>query len=423
MRLNKAASMKEMVLIMNQQELERQIDLICDRYEQQLADSDSANTLSLLDGFPSEYQPHLMSELVALEVELLSPTQVAANWERYLRERPDLATSITVSARSKVAIQGGSGSTGSSPNRGGEESLFPDSVSSLDRLGNYQLLQIIGEGGMGSVYEAEQQKPVRRRVALKIIKSGLGSKEIFARFEAERQTLAMMNHPNIARILDAGTSEDGQLYFSMELVNGVPLTEYCDAHRLPLKDRLELFVQVCDAVQHAHQKGIIHRDLKPTNILVAEEDGQPVAKVIDFGLAKAFESDGRPTGKSMLTECGRVLGTLKYMSPEQAGLDSLDIDTRSDIYALGVILYELLTGTTPLDRDDIQNHAMLKILELVREQESPCPSRRICEATPEALETISGTRHTGVSQLKKILTGDLDWIVMKAIDKDRDRRY
>ncbi len=216
------------------------------------------------------------------------------------------------------------------------------------RIGPYKLLQRIGEGGMGAVYMAEQEKPVRRRVALKIIKPGMDSEQVVARFEAERQALAMMDHPSIARVFDAGTTETGRPFFVMELVKGIPITEYCDQARLSTRERLELFVAVCQAIQHAHQKGIIHRDVKPSNVLVTLVDGQPLPKVIDFGIAKAI--DQRLTEKTMFTQYGAIVGTLEYMSPEQAELSGLDVDTRSDIYALGVLLYELLTGTTPLDR-------------------------------------------------------------------------
>src|SRR5215475_11829473 len=238
-------------------------------------------------------------------------------------------------------------------------------------IGSYKLIERIGEGGMGTVWMAQQTEPVKRVVALKLIKAGMDSKAVIARFEAERQALALMEHPNIARVLDGGTTSGGRPYFVMDLVKGVPITKYCDEHRLTPRERLELFLLVCQAVQHAHQKGIIHRDLKPSNVLVALYDGRPVAKVIDFGVAKAA---GQPlTEKTLVTGFGAIVGTPEYMSPEQAELNQLDIDTRSDVFALGVLLYELLTGTTPLDRKRLGRAALLEILRIVREEEPQRP--------------------------------------------------
>ncbi len=291
------------------------------------------------------------------------------------------------------------------------------------QIGPYCLIQRIGAGGMGEVWVAEQSMPVKRRVALKLIKDGVGSKEIIARFEAERQALALMNHPNIARILDAGTTAEGQPFFVMELVAGKPLTTWCDENQLSVDDRLKLFGDVCSGVQHAHQKGIIHRDLKPGNIIVGLQDGVAVPKIIDFGLAKAMESQQRLTDQSLFTGVGQILGTLKYMSPEQACLDNADIDTRADIYAMGVILYELLTGSTPLDDSSIRGQAALKVLELIRDKEPVKPSRKLDSSTDEKVSGITGLRRTDSVRLKRILAGDLDWIVMKALEKDRTRRY
>jgi serine/threonine protein kinase len=285
-------------------------------------------------------------------------------------------------------------------------------------IGPYQLVQRLGEGGMGAVWMAQQTEPVNRLVALKIIKPGLDSKQLLARFEVERQALALMDHPNIARVLDAGATPSGRPYFVMELVKGVPLTTYCDAHRLTPRQRLELFIPVCQAVQHAHQKGIIHRDLKPSNVLVAAYDGKPVPKVIDFGLAKA--TGQHLTEETLLTGFG-VVGTLSYMSPEQAELNQLDIDTRSDIYSLGVLLYELLTGTTPLGSKCLKEAGLLKLLRLIREQEPPRPSTRL--STTEELPTVAANRGLEPRKLSGLLRGELDWIVMKALEKDRGRRY
>ncbi len=287
------------------------------------------------------------------------------------------------------------------------------------RIGPYKLLQQIGEGGMGVVYMAEQTEPVKRRVALKIIKPGMDTRHVIARFEAERQALAMMDHTNIAKVLDAGQTGAGRPYFVMELVNGTPITDYCDEQRLTPTERLELFVPVCQAVQHAHQKGIIHRDLKPTNILVALYDGQAVPKVIDFGVAKATGQS--LTEKTLFTEFGQVIGTLEYMSPEQAERNQLDIDTRSDIYSLGVILYELLVGETPFDRGRLRSAAFHEILRILREEDPPRPSTRLSGS--QSLPSIAANRRLEPVRLAGTIRGDLDWIVMKALEKDRVRRY
>ncbi len=284
--------------------------------------------------------------------------------------------------------------------------------------GRYTLVDVIGEGGMGSVYLAEQTEPVKRQVALKLIKTGMDSRGVLARFDAERQALALMDHPNIARIYDGGLTPAGQPFFVMELVSGVPLTEYCDAQRLTVQARLELFVAVCQAVQHAHQKGIIHRDLKPGNVLVTEVDGRPTPKVIDFGVAKATEV--KLTDMS-LADVGAIVGTPAYMSPEQADPTSMDIDTRTDVYALGVMLYELLTGSPPLDAQQFQRGAILEMLRMVREVDPPRPSTRL--STADALPNIAANRSIEPARLAKLLQGELDWVVMKALEKDRTRRY
>jgi serine/threonine protein kinase len=287
-------------------------------------------------------------------------------------------------------------------------------------IGPYKLLQRIGEGGFGVVYMAEQMQPVRRTVALKIIKLGMDTKQVIARFEAERQALALMDHPNIARVLDAGSTATGRPYFVMELVKGVPITEYCDANNLATRDRLELFVAVCHAVRHAHQKGVIHRDIKPSNVLVTLHDGVPVPKVIDFGIAKA--TGARLTDKTLFTEFKQFLGTPEYMSPEQAEMSGLDIDTRADIYSLGVLLYELLTGTTPFDARTLRQAAYDEILRIIRESEPERPSTRLSTLGDRLVDVA---RHRGAEPkaLGRLLVGDLDWIVMKALEKDRTRRY
>jgi eukaryotic-like serine/threonine-protein kinase len=286
-------------------------------------------------------------------------------------------------------------------------------------IGPYKLLQPIGEGGMGTVYMAEQVQPVRRTVALKLIKAGMDSRLVLARFGAERQALALMDHPSIAKVLDAGATAEGRPYFVMELVKGIPITKFCDERQLTLRERLELAIPVCQAVQHAHQKGIIHRDLKPSNVLIALYDDKPVPKVIDFGVAKA--TGPRLTDQTLYTEFGAVVGTLEYMSPEQAQLNQLDIDTRSDIYSLGVLLYELLTGSTPLDRKRFKETAFLEVLRVIREEESPQPSVRL--SMIEGLPSIAACRNIEPRKLSGLLRGELDWIVMKALEKDRNRRY
>jgi serine/threonine protein kinase/tetratricopeptide (TPR) repeat protein len=294
---------------------------------------------------------------------------------------------------------------------------LPEGQGSL--IGPYKLLQELGEGGMGTIWMAEQTQPVQRKVALKIIKPGMDSRQVISRFEAERQALALMDHPNIASVHDGGTTASGRPYFVMELVKGVPITKFCDEQRLTPRQRLELFVPVCQAVQHAHQKGIIHRDLKPSNVLVCLYDGRPVPKVIDFGVAKA--AGQKLTERTMFTEVGQVVGTLEYMSPEQAELNQLDIDTRSDIYSLGVLLYELLTGSTPLDKKRLKEAAFMEVLRVIREEEPPKPSTRL--STTEQLPSIAANRGLEPKKLSALVRGELDWIVLKALDKDRNRRY
>ncbi len=290
-----------------------------------------------------------------------------------------------------------------------------------DRIGRYKLLQKIGEGGAGVVYMAEQEEPVRRRVALKVIKLGMDTKTVIARFEAERQALAMMDHPNIAKVLDAGATEAGRPFFVMELVRGIKITQYCDENKLSTNARLSLFTQVCQAIQHAHQKGVIHRDVKPSNILVTLHDGRPVPKVIDFGIVKATEH--RLTEKTLFTEFTTFIGTPAYMSPEQAEMSGLDIDTRSDIYSLGVLLYELLTGKTPFDPEKLLKAGLDECRRTIREQEPPRPSTRLSGLIGMELTTTAQQRHTEPPRLIHQLSGDLDWIVMKCLEKDRTRRY
>jgi WD40 repeat protein/serine/threonine protein kinase len=287
-------------------------------------------------------------------------------------------------------------------------------------IGPYKLLQQIGEGGMGVVWMAEQTQPVQRKVALKVIKPGMDSRQVIVRFEAERQALAVMDHVNIARVFDGGATEYGRPYFVMELVHGVPITKYCDDNHLTPRERLELFVPVCQAIQHAHQKGLIHRDIKPSNVMITLYDGKPVPKVIDFGVAKA--TDQTLTERTLFTQYGTMVGTFEYMSPEQAEMSALGVDTRSDIYSLGVLLYELLTGSTPLTHKRVKEAAYAEILRLIKEEEPPRPSTRLSDSG-EALASISAQRKTEPAKLSKLIRGELDWIVIKCLEKDRNRRY
>jgi tetratricopeptide (TPR) repeat protein/tRNA A-37 threonylcarbamoyl transferase component Bud32 len=287
---------------------------------------------------------------------------------------------------------------------GSNDGSAPASIEPGSLIGSYKILNKIARGGMGVVYRAEQQYPVRRIVALKVIKPGMDSEHVIARFQAERQALAVMDHPNIARVFDAGTTSAGRLYFVMEMVDGLPITAYCQKHEVSLQDRLAPFISVCQAIQHAHQKGVIHRDIKPSNILVTVYDGKPVPKVIDFGIAKAMQEP--LTDGSMRTQVGALVGTLEYMSPEQAGSFGEDIDTRSDVYALGAVLYELITSSTPLNRPTLTDSSVLDIVRRIREEDPPPPSNRL-----------------GNTKLSRTVRGDLDWVVMKALEKDRARRY
>jgi serine/threonine protein kinase/WD40 repeat protein len=300
-----------------------------------------------------------------------------------------------------------------------DSSERPTEMAGTVLAGRYKLVELIGEGGMGAVWMAQQTEPVRRAVAVKLIKAGMDTAQVLARFEAERQALALMDHPNIAKVLDAGATPDGRPFFVMELVKGVPVTAFCDQRRLTPRQRLELFVPVCEAIQHAHQKGIIHRDIKPSNVLIALYDERPVPKVIDFGVAKA--TGPALTEESVCTAFGAIVGTPEYMSPEQASFNQLDIDTRSDVYALGVLLYELLTGTTPVDRKQLGQAAILEVLRIVREVEAPRPSTKL--SSSEALPSIAANRNTEPAKLSRLLKGELDWILLKALEKDRARRY
>jgi tetratricopeptide (TPR) repeat protein len=281
-------------------------------------------------------------------------------------------------------------------------------------------MEQIGEGGFGLVFVAEQQQPIRRKVALKIIKPGMDSRQVIARFESERQSLALMSHSNIAQIIDGGETPTRRPYFVMELVRGIPITEYCDKCRLPAEERMKLFVSVCDAIQHAHHKGIIHRDIKPSNVLVTLDDGKPLVKVIDFGVAKAIAQ--RLTEKTLFTGYGQMIGTPAYMSPEQASMSLMEVDARSDIYSLGVLLYELLTGTTPIESTRLREAGFAEIQRLIRDEETPRPSIRL-SALGDSATVVADNRATDAKHLRRLITGDVDWIIMKALEKDRNRRY
>lgn len=312
-------------------------------------------------------------------------------------------------------------STASGPDAGAAATLVPSEEDAGSMIGRYRLLQKIGEGGNGVVYMAEQLEPVRRRVALKVIKLGMDTKSFVARFEAERQALAMMDHPNIAKILDAGATETGRPYFVMELVRGIRINDYCDQNNLPTEERLKLFAQVCNAIQHAHEKGIIHRDVKPSNILITLHDGVPVPKVIDFGIAKAMQ--GRLTDQTFFTAFEQCIGTPAYMSPEQAEMSGLDIDKRTDIYSLGAMLYELLTGKTPLDASKLLAAGLDAMRRSIREEEPVRPSTKLSAMVDSELTTIAKHRHIDPHKLVDKVRGDLDWIIMKTLEKDRTRRY
>jgi eukaryotic-like serine/threonine-protein kinase len=365
----------------------------------------------------SEPNESLEELLFQAALEKSSPAERAAFLDRVCRDNPELR------ARLEVLLEGCFRAEGflADP-AAGQTVLLPVNEKPGDRIGRYKLLQKIGEGGCGLVYVAEQEQPVRRRVALKVIKLGMDTHQVIARFEAERQALALMDHPNIAKVLDAGATENGRLFFVMELVKGIPITRYCDENQMNTQGRLNLFIQVCHAIQHAHQKGIIHRDLKPSNVLVANHDGLPVPKVIDFGIAKAT-TDQRLTDKTLYTAIEQFIGTPAYMSPEQANLSGLDVDTRSDIYSLGVLLYELLTGRTPFDAQELVKNGLDAIRQTIREVEPPRPSKRLSTLQAETLTVTSKQHGTESMQLLKLVRGDLDWIVMKCLEKDRARRY
>jgi WD40 repeat protein/serine/threonine protein kinase len=362
-----------------------------------------------------------------------SPEERAAYLEQACTGDPALRAAVEALLRANVGATGFLEQHVPAPVTTVDEPPFRERPGAV--IGPYKLLQQIGEGGFGVVFMAEQTQPVRRKVALKILKPGMDTRQVVARFEAERQALAIMDHPNIAKVFDGGATPSARPYFVMELVKGVPITDFCDQNHLTPRQRLELFIPVCQAVQHAHQKGIIHRDLKPSNVLVSRHDTTPTVKVIDFGVAKALGQE--LTDKTLFTGIAQMVGTPLYMSPEQAGMSDLDVDTRSDIYSLGVLLYELLTGTTPFTKERFKKAAYDEIRRIIREEEPPRPSTRLSELSgPHApregpvtrsvtptLASISAQRHMEPAKLTKLVKGELDWIVMKALEKDRNRRY
>ncbi len=383
-----------------------QLDRVATRYERQRASGKQPEIASFVDDLPPNHQVYLLTELIGLEKELATPEELTALNTRLLEIFPNYRPVIERAFKSEAICS----------------TILPQRESSASRemIGTYRLLERIGVGGMGTVWLAEQRDPIRRRVALKLANINVRGDKVIARFEAERQALALMNHPNIAKVLDAGTTSDGWPYFVMELIDGIPITEYCDRNQLTINQRLQLFITVCHAIQHAHQKGVVHRDIKPTNILVTEIDGVPEPKVIDFGLVKALQPEMRLTDKTLFSGFGVVVGTLQYMSPEQ--LNATDIDIRADIYSLGALLYKMLTGSPPHDPNALKDKAQLTILKSLQDTEPLPPSRRIGSTQEETAEILLD-RQTDFDTLRRILAGDLDWIVLRAIAKNRNHRY
>lgn len=401
----------------------RRLDQIASEFEEDWSDESVANMERYLSQVDEGFRGELLEHLVEVDVELRHKQKLPLNPSNYQslgKEAVEQAKRVVAELQEDSQVGSGGDSAGkqSSP----DPASLPNAFG-IKEIGPYKLLQQLGEGGMGEVWMAEQTKPVRRRVAIKVIRSDIGSREAIARFEAERQALAMMDHANIAKVLDAGTTVHGRPYVVMELVMGVPITDYCDQNKLGIRERLQLFVSVCKAIQHAHQKGIIHRDIKPSNVLVTLYEGKPVAKVIDFGLAKALEGSTKLTDRTMFTEFGKVVGTLQYMSPEQAEMNALDVDTRTDVYSLGIVLYELLVGSTPLDKKSVTEKPLLETLGLIREKEAMRPSTRLGSAAEDWISGVSEQRKIAPTKLQNILRGELDWVVMKALEKDRTRRY
>ena len=399
-------------------DLELLVELIHIDLDYRLRRSDQVRIEDYLSKYPIlDRSDESVAKLAFAEYQLREHRGYRPSSEDLLSRFPEHRERIT----QMLASQG----KGKDSNRGLDQETVDLSLEGGDQsrwLGPYKLLDLIGQGGMGSVYSAEQQRPIRRQVAIKVIKAGMDTLRVQQRFDAEKQALALMDHPNIARVLDAGVTPKGEPYFAMELVDGIPITRYCDDHQLTVEGRLELFSQVCSAIQHAHQKGVVHRDIKPSNVLVTMVEGVPRVKVIDFGLAKAIQAETLLTERSFQTEFGLVVGTFQYMSPEQASSDTSDIDTRSDVYSLGVLLYELLTGSTPIEKERLRTMAIDAVVRAIRQEEPARPSVRL-GLLGDSAKGITTQRQIEFARLQQLLKGDLDWIVMKALEKERSRRY
>lgn len=405
------------------------IDEICDEFEEAWRAGATPQLTDFMDRLGADARHKLLEHLVPIDIEWRRFRGQTVSPEDYQHFSPQIgelaAGEFGLNDRdSKEFVEHDASRSPGQPNATMHtKAEGTDSGRVSDWIGPYQLVRRIGRGGMGEVWLANQQSPVKRKVALKLIRNGLGPGKVVARFQAERQALAMMDHSGIAKVFDAGETPDGRPFFVMELIRGKPITEFCDRKRLSIRQRIELFVKVCSAVQHAHQRGVIHRDIKPTNILVSEQDGQYLAKVIDFGLAKAVQHTNLLTDESLSTEFGQVVGTVQYMSPEQAEINHLAIDTRTDVYSLGVLLYELLTGTTPLERESLVDTPLLQVLDAIRSIEPPRPSKRLSSCSDALIQTIAENRKTEPKKVVEAVAGELDWVVMKALEKDRDRRY